>query len=246
DFISMLAHEFRTPLTVIQGYSERLKTGKTADMDQLKNYASIIYDEAKRLGRMVEDLLDISRIKSGKDKINRVETDITAILERAAETLRPKAEAKEQQVTLSIAQRPILLTVDPDQIYQVLINLIDNAVKYTPEKGQLEFSIAEIPTLEIQGDVFIAGFVQVTVSDTGLGIPQADKGKIFEEFYRTGKAQGTKERGTGLGLSICRGIVQAHGGRIWVESQPDQGSKFTFTLPNYQPISKLREYKVEP
>jgi signal transduction histidine kinase len=124
-----------------------------------------------------------------------------------------------------------------------MINLLDNAVKYTSEKGTVQILVDEISTLELQGDVFIAGFAQVSVSDTGIGISGIDKEKIFDEFYRTGRAIDTKEQGTGLGLSICRGIVQAHGGRIWVESQQGKGSKFIFTLPNYQPISKLPDYK---
>lgn len=243
DFINMLSHEFRTPLTVIQGYAERLKSGKVSDMDQMKSHAAIIYDEAKRLARMVDDLLDISRIKSGRDKINRTETDVAAIMEKAVEAMRPRVEAKGQKLDLNIAHRPILLTVDADKIYQLMINLIDNATKYTPEKGNINVSVDEIPTLEIQGDVFIAGFTQVRVSDTGIGISAEEKEKIFEEFYRTGKALGSKEHGTGLGLSICRGIVQAHGGRIWVESEPGKGSNFIFTIPNYQPIGRLAEYK---
>lgn len=243
DFINMLSHEFRTPLTVIQGYSERLKNGKVSDMEQMKSHAAIIHAEAKRLSRMVDDLLDISRIQSGKDKIHRVDTDLTTILQRAVETLRAKADARMLGLKFTATSSPITATVDPDKIYQVAINLIDNAVKYTPEKGEIQVIVDEIPTLEIQGDVFIAGFAQVSVSDTGNGISNEDKGKIFEEFFRTSTALRSKEHGTGLGLSICRSIVQAHGGRIWVESQQGKGSKFIFTLPNYQPISRLAEYK---
>jgi two-component system phosphate regulon sensor histidine kinase PhoR len=146
-------------------------------------------------------------------------------------------------MTVAFAQRPITLGLDQDKILQLMINLLDNAVKYTPEKGLVQVLVAEIPTLEVQGDVFIAGFAQVSVSDTGIGITPEDRERIFDEFYRTGSALNSKEQGTGLGLSICRGIVQAHGGRIWVESQAGKGSKFIFTLPNYQPISKLPEYK---
>ncbi len=243
DFINMLAHEFRTPLTVLQGYAERLKAGKATDLEQVKSHAAIMYEESKRLSRMVDDLLDISHIKSGRDKINRTETDLTLIVERAAETLKPRAESKQIKMNVSFAHRPVLLELDQDKILQLMINLLDNAVKYTPEKGVVEVLVDEIPTLEVQGDVFIAGFAQVSVSDTGIGISTADREKIFDEFYRTGGALGSKEQGTGLGLSICRGIVQAHGGRIWVESQQGKGSKFVFTLPNYQPISKLPEYK---
>jgi signal transduction histidine kinase len=243
DFINMLSHEFRTPLTVLQGYAERLKSGKATDLDQVKNHASIMYEESKRLSRMVDDLVDISRIKSGRDKINRVDSDLTVVIERAAETLKTRAESKQIKMTVAFAQRPITLGLDQDKILQLMINLLDNAVKYTPEKGLVQVLVAEIPTLEVQGDVFIAGFAQVSVSDTGIGITPEDRERIFDEFYRTGSALNSKEQGTGLGLSICRGIVQAHGGRIWVESQAGKGSKFIFTLPNYQPISKLPEYK---
>ena len=168
------------------------------------------------------------------------------IVERAAETLKPRAESKEIKMIVSFTQRPVLLGLDPDKILQLMINLLDNAVKYTPEKGTVQVLVDEIATLELQGDVFIAGFAQVSVSDNGIGISTADREKIFDEFYRTGGAIDTKEQGTGLGLSICRGIVQAHGGRIWVENQPEKGSRFIFTLPNYQPISKLPQYKLKP
>ena len=243
DFINMLAHEFRTPLTVLQGYAERLKTGKATDLEQVKAHANIMYEESKRLSRMVDDLRDISRIKSGIEKVNRSETDLTMIVERAAETLKSRAEAKEIKLTIAFTQRPVLLAIDHDKILQLMINLLDNAVKYTAEKGAIQVLVDEVSTLELQGDVFIAGFAQVSVSDTGIGISATDREKIFDEFYRTGIAIDTKEQGTGLGLSICRGIVQAHGGRIWVESQQGNGSKFIFTLPNYQPISKLPDYK---
>ncbi len=243
DFINMLAHEFRTPLTVLQGYAERLKSGKASDLEQVKAHATIMYEESKRLSRMVDDLRDISRIKSGIEKVKRTDTDLTMIVERAAETLKPRAESKEIKLVASFTQRPVLLGLDPDKILQLMINLLDNAVKYTPEKGTVRVVVDEIATMELQGDVFIAGFAQVSVSDTGIGISTTDREKIFDEFYRTGGAIDTKEQGTGLGLSICRGIVQAHGGRIWVENQPEKGSKFIFTLPNYQPISKLPDYK---
>lgn len=243
DFINMLAHEFRTPLTVLQGYAERLKSGKATDLEQVKAHATIMYEESKRLSRMVDDLRDISRIKSGIEKVNRTETDLTLIVERAAETLKSRAESKEIKMAIVFNKRPVLLALDPDKVLQLMINLLDNAVKYTSEKGAVQVLVDEISTLELQGDVFIAGFAQVSVSDTGIGVSGIDKEKIFDEFYRTGSAIDTKEQGTGLGLSICRGIVQAHGGRIWVESQQGKGSKFIFTLPNYQPISKLPDYK---
>jgi two-component system phosphate regulon sensor histidine kinase PhoR len=243
DFINMLSHEFRTPLTVIQGYAERLKSCKVNESEQVWNHAVIIYDEAKRLSRLVDELLDLSRIKSGKQEIQRTECDLTGLIERAAETLKSKAEAKQLVMRLVYARKPILMTVDADKIYQLMLNLIDNAIKYTPERGLIQVLADEIPTLEVQENSFIASFAQISVTDTGLGISPTDKERIFDEFYRTNVVLGTKEKGTGLGLSICRGIVQAHGGRIWVESQPGKGSKFIFTLPNYQPISRLPEYK---
>jgi signal transduction histidine kinase len=243
DFINMLAHEFRTPLTVIQGYSERLKGGKVIDPDQVTGHASIIHDEAVRLARLVTELLDLSRVRSGQQQINKTECDLTAIIEKAAEAMKPRAQAKQQQLLLVFAKRPILMNVDPDKIFQVTLNLLDNAIKYTHEKGTIQVHAHEIPALEVQGDTFVACFAQVTVIDTGIGIADQDRDKVFDEFYRTAGASKMKEPGTGLGLSICRGIVHAHGGRIWAESQLGRGSKFIFTLPNYQPIEKLNDYK---
>ncbi len=244
DFINMLSHEFRTPLTVIQGYSDRLKSGKVKEESQLIQHASIIHGEALRLARLVDELLDISRIKSGKQQISKVETDLTLVIDRAAEALRSRAQIKQLRLSVVFGKRPIRLSIDSDKIYQLILNLLDNAVKYTPEAGTIQVMVDEIPTLEVQGDIFIAGFAQVSVSDTGIGVTEPDKEKIFDEFYRTDGAMRIKEPGTGLGLSICRGIVQAHGGRIWVESQAGRGSKFIFTLPNYQPIEKLSEHKL--
>ncbi|HJZ13547.1 MAG TPA: HAMP domain-containing sensor histidine kinase, partial [Acidobacteriota bacterium] len=192
-----------------------------------------------------DELLDLSRIKSGKQQIQRADGDLIAIIEKAAETLKPRAESKQQQLRIVFGKKSIVIAIDADKIYQVMLNLIDNAVKYTPPQGIIQVLADEIPTMEVQDDVFVAGFAQVSVSDTGAGIPSEDKERIFDEFYRTDSAHKTKETGTGLGLSICRGIVQAHGGRIWVESQVGKGSKFVFTLPNYQPISRLSEFKRE-
>jgi two-component system phosphate regulon sensor histidine kinase PhoR len=245
DFINMLSHEFRTPLTVVQGYSERLRSGRVVDAEQIKNHAKIINDEAKRLSRMVDDLLDIARIKSGKGKLLHVRADLCALIERATEALKTRAEAKQLNVRLVYMRKPIQLTLDQDKIYQLLMNLLDNAIKYTAPGGMIQIRADEIPTVEVQGDVFISGFAQVSVIDTGVGVSPADRERIFEEFYRTASIFDTREEGTGLGLSICRGIVQAHGGRIWVESQPGKGSKFIFTLPIYQPIEKLPEYKFQ-
>ena len=243
DFINMLAHEFRTPLTVIQGYSERLKTGRGIGPDQITNHASIIHDEAVRLARLVTELLDLSRVKSGQQQIVKQESDLTAIIEKAAETIKPRAQSKHQQLLVVFAKRPIVMNLDSDKIYQLILNLLDNAIKYTHEKGTVQLHVDEIPALEVQGETFVASFAQVTVKDTGIGIADQDRDKIFDEFFRTAGAVKMKEAGTGLGLSICRGIVQTHGGRIWVESLLGRGSKFIFTLPNYQPIEKLGDYK---
>lgn len=243
DFINMLAHEFRTPLTVIQGYSERLKVGKVTDSEQVTGHASIIYDETVRLARLVTELLDLSRVRSGQQQINKKECDLASVIEKAAEAMKPRAQAKQQQLIVVFAKRPILMNLDPDKVFQVILNLLDNAVKYTHEKGTIQVHADEIPALEVQGDTFVASFAQVTVKDTGIGIADQDRDKIFDEFFRTAGATKMKEPGTGLGLSICRGIVQAHGGRIWVETQLGRGSKFIFTLPNYQPIEKLNDYK---
>lgn len=243
DFINMLSHEFRTPLTVIQGYAERLKAGKASDQEQVIGHSSIIHDEAVRLSKLVNELLDLSRVKSGQQQIEKTECDLVEIIEKAAQTIKPRAESKNQQFTLVFAKRPILMSVDHDKIFQVLLNLMDNAIKYTHEKGIIQVLADEIPALEVQGDTFVSSFAQVTVKDTGIGIAEQDRDKVFEEFFRTDGAAKLKETGTGLGLSICRGIVQAHGGRIWAESQLGRGSKFIFTLPNYQPIEKLSDYK---
>ncbi len=239
----MLAHEFRTPLTVIQGYADRIKSGRVTDPEQIKKNATLIHTEALRLARLVEELLDISHIKSGRQQIERVKTDITSIIEKAAETLKPAAQLKQLVVRLAFSKRPLTISVDPDKIYQLILNLTDNAIKYTPAGGEVEVKSDEIPTMEVQGETFIASFVQLIVKDTGIGIAKSDHEKVFEEFYRAEGARRMKEPGTGLGLSISRGIVQAHGGRIWVESEPGQGSRFTVTLPNYQPIEKLAEIK---
>lgn len=220
DFVANVSHEFRTPLTAIQGFSETLLGGALEDPENRRRFVEIIRDHAARLARLTEDLLELSRIEAGELKLEFQPVSVRQLVESCVETASLKAGA--QQLTLQVTVPEGLPAVrgDANRLQEVLQNLLDNAVQYTPTGGHIEVAAA-------QPD----GQVVITVSDTGIGIPQAEQSRIFERFYRVDAARSREAGGTGLGLSIARHIVEAHGGRIWVESTVGEGSRFHFSVP---------------
>jgi len=220
DFVANVSHEFKTPLTAIQGFSETLLSGALEDEKNNRRFLEIIRDHAVRLGRLTDDLLKLARIEAGKLELEFHPVALADIIESCASTSLLKAS--QRNLSLDVEFPPGLPPVrgDASLLREVLQNLLDNAVQYTPPGGKVVLSAA---TRDSE--------VVVTVADTGIGIPLADKERIFERFYRVDAARSREVGGTGLGLSIAKHIVEAHGGRIWVDSAVGEGSQFHFAIP---------------
>jgi len=220
DFVANVSHEFKTPLTAIQGFAETLLAGAMEDSRSNRRFLEIIRDHAVRLARLTNDLLKLARIEAGKLEVEFFPVQLMEVIERSAETTLLKASRK--QIALEVDVPPDLPMVrgDASLLRDVLQNLVDNAIQYTSEGGRIRVSAA-VGSRE----------VVVCVSDTGIGIPLADQERIFERFYRVDAARSREAGGTGLGLSIAKHIVEAHGGRLWVQSEVGRGSKFFFSVP---------------
>ena len=220
DFVANVSHEFRTPLTAIQGFAETLLGGALDDQANRGRFVEIIRDHAARLARLTEDLLELSRIEAGKLELEFRPVSLSPLIESCLVAAQLKATPK--KITLEVKLPSDLPAVrgDSNRLQEVLQNLLDNAVQYTPSGGRIEVSAAS------EDDQCV-----VTVADTGIGIPEAEQERIFERFYRVDAARSREAGGTGLGLSIARHIVEAHGGRLWVESAVGEGSRFHFSVP---------------
>jgi two-component system, OmpR family, phosphate regulon sensor histidine kinase PhoR len=221
DFVANVSHELRTPLTAIQGFAETLLSGALDDRENNRHFVEIIRTHAARLARLTEDLLKLSRIEAGKVEIDFQSVDPRHLIEAGIETARLAASQKQLSIGAARLSRNLLrVRGDAGLLGEVLRNLLDNAIQYTAAGGRIEV------TAETSG-----GFVVITVTDTGIGIPQNEQSRIFERFYRVDVARSREVGGTGLGLAIAKHIVEAHGGRIWVESVVGEGSKFHFSVP---------------
>jgi PAS domain S-box-containing protein len=218
EFVALVSHELRTPLTSIIGYIELLRDERTTGMDA-DHFASVIQRNAERLLHLVSDLLFLSQMQSGQLALEVCDTHLADIAAGAVQEFRPEAGRKHIELTLSAAVDPHL-AVDPTRMTQLFGNLISNAVKFTPENGKVEVTVA------VEGNEAV-----LSVSDTGTGIPAADQERIFERFFRTEAATRRMIPGSGLGLTISKAIVEAHQGRITVRSDEDRGSTFTVRLP---------------
>lgn len=222
DFVSHVSHELKTPLASISAYSEMLLDGEADNEQTRKEFYSVIQSQAERLNRLIEDILNTSRIESGLIKVEKRPVSLTILIEEQLQMIRKQAQEKDIEI---IGQKPIVfdqVCVDKDMISQVIINLLSNAVKYTPSGGSIEIK-TEVDE--------IAGIVRVSITDTGVGIPEDEIKHIFEKFYRvsTNKKQA---KGTGLGLNLVKKIIEkVHNGRMFVTSQVGQGSTFSFELP---------------
>jgi len=220
DFVANVSHEFKTPLTAIQGFAETLLAGALDDPENNRRFLEIIRNHAIRLARLTNDLLKLARIEAGKMEVEFSSVGLLELIEGCTETTLLKANRKE--ITLEITVPPQLPAVrgDAGLLHDVLQNLLDNAIQYTPAGGHISVIATAGPREAI-----------ITVADTGIGIPLAESERIFERFYRVDAARSREAGGTGLGLSIAKHIVEAHGGKLWVESTVGQGSRFSFSLP---------------
>lgn len=221
QFVSNVTHELRTPLTSIRGFAETLLEGALEEPDTARHFVEIMKRESDHLGALIDDLLDLSRIESGKFRMRREHLLLQELIPEIISRMAPGAGQKEIQLGVEIAPGLPYVEGDSARLTQVLVNLVDNAIKYTPAAGRV--------TVRAMPD---QGGVRLQVSDTGVGIPPADLGRVFERFYRVDKARARSSGGTGLGLSIVRHIVEAHGGTIEVESEVGKGTTFSVWLPS--------------
>jgi two-component system phosphate regulon sensor histidine kinase PhoR len=218
DFVANVSHELRTPLTSIRAMAETLQDGALNDEEVAMGFLATIVKESDRLARISEDLLILSDAESKAPE--RVRFDLADLVREV--TARFRAESAECGVSLSTElPGPIFISASRDQIEQVVINLISNAIKYTSRGGNVSIAVANGGPM-----------VSLSVTDTGIGIMQEDLPRIFERFYRVDKARSRQSGGTGLGLSIVKNIVEAHGGEVRVASEFNRGSCFTVSLPS--------------
>ncbi len=221
EFISAVSHELRTPLTSIKGYAALLIAGTIGEIpDKVKERLEKINKHSDNLVKLINDLLDISRIEFGKTEMKLTPHTISPIIENVQDLLTPQLKDKNIQFIKNLPTFCPSVPTDLSQIERVFINLISNAIKFTPSGGKITVSAA------VESDK-----ITFAVKDTGIGISKDDIHQLFNEFYRIENEINQNVKGTGLGLALCKKIIEAHGGRIWVESEPVQGSTFSFTLP---------------
>lgn len=222
EFVSNVSHELRTPITSVRATAEALLAGARKDDDLVDCFLNTIVSESVRLSTLIEDLMDIAKRDSGITRIERADVDVAAVVERAVAVVRPHAVEKEVRLDVEVPDR-LTGYCDQTQIAQLVQNLLDNAVKYTPAGGRVAVSARREDSKLL-----------ICVKDTGIGIPQGEVDRIFERFYRVDKARSRRLGGTGLGLSIVKNIVESHNGEIIVDTQLGKGSTFTVKLPDRQ------------
>jgi two-component system phosphate regulon sensor histidine kinase PhoR len=220
DFVANVSHELRTPVASIKGYAETLLSGAMEDKQALKEFLGTIHENSDRLVNLINDLLDLARIESGRMKIVPVAMEAVSVVQRCLNILEKTIQDKKLSVTMDLPGDLTKVLADEPRFSQVVLNLLDNAVKYTSEGGSISVK-AVSQDKNVRFDVI----------DTGIGIPEEDLPRIFERFYRVDKARSRDLGGTGLGLSIVKHIVLAHGGEVWAISQLGRGTTFSFTIP---------------
>lgn len=228
EFVSAVSHELRTPLTSIKGYASILSAGQLGKLpDAAKERIEKINRHSNELTELINNLLDISRIESGKVEMQIIPQDIVKIVEKISDLFAPQIKEKEIQFTQNIPKDLEKILADARQIERVFINLVSNALKYTPPQGKIGISMEKMPD----------NYLKIDISDSGCGIPARDLTSIFNEFYRVDSLRNRDIKGTGLGLSLVKYIVEAHKGKIWVTSKENFGSTFSFTLPFSSPTN---------
>lgn len=224
EFVANVSHELRTPLTTIKSYLEALDDGAMHEPEIASQFLKVTRQEADRMTRLINDLLQLSRLDAKKVRFHKQRMDISDLLSAAVDRFSVQAQQKSIQLSLKVQDHLPDVYVDPDKMNQVLDNLMSNAIKYTPETGKVQ----------VKAKSRDDGQVEVSITDTGIGIPQKDLERIFERFYRVDKARSRNMGGTGLGLAIAQEIIRAHEGNIFIESEYQKGTTVSFTLPPCQ------------
>ena len=230
EFVSNVSHELRTPLTSMRSYIEALSEGAWKDEEIAPNFLKVTLDETDRMIRMINDLLDLSRMDSQQATLQleyiNINELVSFVLDRFDMMMNNEEKGKKYRIRRDFTQRDLWAEVDTDKIIQVIDNIMNNAIKYSPDGGTITVHLSETHNN-----------ILLSISDQGLGIPKKDLQKVFDRFYRVDKARARKQGGTGLGLAITKEVIKAHGGNIWVESQEGRGSTFFITLP-YEPYEE--------
>jgi signal transduction histidine kinase len=217
ELVANVSHELKTPITAIRAHLENLLDGvEQPDAETLQ----VMLAQSERLGRLVEQLLDLSRLESGEVPLRREEVALAPLVTQVMSESEVASADRDVDVRSDVPDDLPTIEADPERVHQVLFNLVDNAVRYTPEGGEVRID-AERRN----------GSVEVRVADTGVGIPPEDLPRLFERFYRVDPSRARGDGGTGIGLAIARSVVEAHGGSIHAVSEPGHGSTFTFDLP---------------
>jgi two-component system phosphate regulon sensor histidine kinase PhoR len=219
EFVANVSHELRTPLSLIKGYVETLLDGARNNPEVAERFLKIIERNTNRLDLLIQDLLTISALESGRMKLNLQPVELRPLMEKVFTDLGAKSENKKVRLVNELPE--LTASADGNRLDQVLANLVDNAIKYGRANG----------SVKVGGKKLDDGRLEIFVQDDGPGIPPESLDRVFERFYRVDKARSRDQGGTGLGLSIVKHIVQAHGGEVWAKSEPGKGATFFFTLP---------------
>jgi len=220
DFVANVTHEIRTPLTAIIGYLETIKNGAIVNIDETKKFVDIILNQAERLNRLVEDLLTLSHIELKELKFNFENVSINAAITNVISLVETKAKEKKITIHNNVRENFPMIRADKDKLTQIFVNILDNAVKFTPESGRITIAAKE-------ADAYTA----VSISDTGIGVPRDEIQRLGERFYRVDRSRSRDLGGTGLGLSIVKHLMIAHGGRMEIESELGRGTTVSLLFP---------------
>ena len=239
NFVSSVSHELRAPIASVRLMAEGLERGKITTTEKQNEYFHFIVQECRRLSSLIENVLDFSRIEQGRKEYEFEATDLSALLQQTVKLMEPSASERQIQLALSLPTTPVSANVDGKALQQALVNLVDNAIKYSPIQSVVTVGLDSVPLANANTSAKNGHTTaRLWVEDHGDGIPLADHSRIFERFYRRGSELRRETQGVGIGLSIVKHIVEAHGGRVVVRSATGQGSRFTIELPE-NPAAKI-------
>jgi len=224
QFVATMSHELKTPVTAIKAYSETIIDSlEDIDVETLKSFLETILEQASHLEKLINELTDFSKIESGIFELNKEDFDLVELCKNVIDSLQELAASKEVKITFVEPEKDVIIYADRNRIRQVLINLIENGIKYSDKNKENKF--VQLKVKEEKENIL------VIVEDNGVGIPEDLREKVFERFFRVESYLTSEVGGTGLGLAICKNIIEKHGGKIWVESELGKGSHFFFTIP---------------